>query len=243
MSTVSRLLVGLVALIHFGIAAGELFLWTSPVLAGVRQGLSIERQSEVDKVTPLVTTAGLYNAFVAAGLVWGLVRKERPARLTAFFLGFVALAGLYGSFTLSWVMIVLQTIPAVLALGLLWADGQLSADGEEPPAAEDAAAGDPETVVEGLGPVGEEQQPEPADEGGEPASGLFIVPDELEEPSPVAAAPAVTTPAAAAPAAAAPVGVSAGPTAGGPEPVTAAGPVPGPEPVAPAAGPPESPAK
>jgi putative membrane protein len=185
MSTLSRLLVGLVILIHLGIAAGELFFWSSPMFAGLREGLSLERQREVDRMTPLVTNAGLYTAFIAVGLLWGMLRWERPARMMALFLGFVVVAGAFGALTLTWSLLVLQSLPAMIALGFLWADGLLTPapEADADPAAESGvfAPNEPETVVDGLEPVGEEADLAEDDAG--PKSGLYLIPGPSSDPS------------------------------------------------------------
>ncbi len=114
MTVVSNLLVALVALEHVYILVLEMFLWTKP--QGRKAfGLSPER-AEATKV--MAANQGLYNGFLAAGLIWALVHPD-PAfafQLKLFFLGCVLVAGLYGGATASRKIFVIQALPAGLAL-------------------------------------------------------------------------------------------------------------------------------
>lgn len=115
MLIVANVLVALVALIHVYILILEMFLWTTP--RGQRAfGLTPEfaRQTRV-----LGLNQGLYNGFLAAGLVWGLIAGDLGAKV--FFLACVAIAGVVGALTSSRRILVIQTVPAVLALILVLA--------------------------------------------------------------------------------------------------------------------------
>ncbi|MBT9368793.1 DUF1304 domain-containing protein [Rhizobium sp. CSW-27] len=113
MTVVSNLLVALVALEHVYILVLEMFLWTKP--QGRKAfGLSPER-AEATKV--MAANQGLYNGFLAAGLIWALVHPD-PAfafQLKLFFVGCVLVAGLYGGATASRKIFVIQALPAGLA--------------------------------------------------------------------------------------------------------------------------------
>ena len=106
--------VGLVALIHIYIVLLEMVWWTTP--RGQKAfGLTPEFARET-KV--LAANQGLYNGFLVAGLVWGLVHPD-PAvawQIKLFFLACVAVAGLYGAATASRKILFIQTLPAVLAI-------------------------------------------------------------------------------------------------------------------------------
>lgn len=102
---------GLVALIHLYILVLEMFLWTKP--AGRRAfGLTPEF-AQASKV--LAANQGLYNGFLAAGLLWSLL-PGAPAGVGVFFLGCVLLAGIYGAVTASRKILFVQALPAALAL-------------------------------------------------------------------------------------------------------------------------------
>lgn len=110
MTIVANLLVGLVALIHLYILLLEMLWWTTP--KGRKAfGLTPEF-AEATKV--LAANQGLYNGFLAAGLLWGLVRGDVPTQL--FFLGCVLVAGLYGAATASRKILYVQALPAIIAI-------------------------------------------------------------------------------------------------------------------------------
>jgi len=119
MSKLALFLVLVVVLIHFGIAAVEMFAWKFPQ---VHERLGYT-SAEAEKVAPIVANAGLYNAFIAAGLVWGLLAGVGSGsyRIQAFFLCCVIIAGVFGAITLKPTTLVLQTIPGALALAAVWA--------------------------------------------------------------------------------------------------------------------------
>jgi putative membrane protein len=105
------LLVAFVALEHVYILILEMFLWTTPV--GRRAFGTTEADAERTKV--LAANQGLYNGFLAAGLIWSFVAADpRPVRL--FFLGCVLVAGIYGGLTAAKKILYIQAAPAALAL-------------------------------------------------------------------------------------------------------------------------------
>ena len=113
MIIIANVLVALVALIHAYILVLEMFLWTTP--RGQRAfGLTPEfaRQTKV-----LGLNQGLYNGFLAAGLIWGLIADNFGAKV--FFLACVAIAGIVGAATASRRILYVQTAPAVLALAFV----------------------------------------------------------------------------------------------------------------------------
>ena len=84
-----------------------MFLWTKPDRAPARSGSTPEFAEET-KV--LAANQGLYNGFLAAGLVWGLVADQTDVQV--FFLGCVIVAGVYGAATVSRRILVVQAVPA-----------------------------------------------------------------------------------------------------------------------------------
>jgi putative membrane protein len=116
MSTVANVLVGIVAVEHVWFLVLEMFLWTRPL------GLRTFRQSEekARASAALAANQGLYNGFLAAGLVWGLVSSpEFAASIKVFFLACVVIAGVFGARTVSPRILVVQAVPAALALLLV----------------------------------------------------------------------------------------------------------------------------
>ncbi len=106
------ILTGVVALIHVYILILEMFMWTSP--RGRKAFGTTAEFAEQTRV--LAANQGLYNGFLAAGLAWGIWLGEPGDPIKVFFLGCVAIAGLYGAATSSRRILLIQTLPAVLAL-------------------------------------------------------------------------------------------------------------------------------
>jgi putative membrane protein len=110
MTILTQLLVTLVAALHAYFLVLEMVLWTKP--AG-RQAFGLERDfAEQTKV--LAANQGLYNGFLAAGLLWGLIRDDAPTLI--FFLSCVVVAGVYGGLTVGNKILYVQAAPAILAL-------------------------------------------------------------------------------------------------------------------------------
>ncbi|NML43990.1 DUF1304 domain-containing protein [Ramlibacter sp. G-1-2-2] len=115
MSTVAAVLVGLVALLHAYFLVLEMFLWDKPAgLKAFGQTLEAARASKV-----LAANQGLYNGFLAAGLVWGLVLGDAGTGVKVFFLVCVIVAGLFGAATASRKILFVQALPAAVALALV----------------------------------------------------------------------------------------------------------------------------
>ena len=110
MSIVAGVLAGLVAALHGYFLVLEMFLWTTPT--GRRVFGNDAEFAQASRV--LAANQGLYNGFLAAGLVWGLLAGKDD--VTIFFLGCVIVAGLYGAATVSRRILFIQAAPAVLAL-------------------------------------------------------------------------------------------------------------------------------
>ncbi|MEC7761330.1 MAG: DUF1304 domain-containing protein [Pseudomonadota bacterium] len=107
---IAYVLTGLVALIHIYIVYLEMVLWTQP--RGRKAFGTTEAFAEESKT--LAANQGLYNGFLAAGLIYGMVRSD--VEIMALFLVFVLVAGLYGGLTVSKRILVIQSVPAALAL-------------------------------------------------------------------------------------------------------------------------------
>ena len=113
--TIANILVAFVAIEHLAFLVLEMFLWTEPV--GMRVfGLTPEFAAES---APLAMNQGLYNGFLAAGLVWGLLSKDNDFAIKVFFLACVIVAGIFGGLTAKASIIVVQGVPALLALILV----------------------------------------------------------------------------------------------------------------------------
>ena len=112
MATIANLLVALVALLHVGFLVLEMFLWNTPF--GRRTfGTSREFAAASKR---LAANQGLYNGFLAAGLAWALLLGPAGWQLKIFFLSCVIVAGAYGALTVSRKILLVQALPAALAL-------------------------------------------------------------------------------------------------------------------------------
>ncbi|HEY5828172.1 MAG: DUF1304 domain-containing protein [Hyphomicrobiaceae bacterium] len=109
---IANLLVGLVALLHLGFLVLEMFLWTTPF--GLRTFNMTPEVAASSKV--LAANQGLYNGFLAAGLVWGLLARENGTAIKVFFLACVIVAGIFGAATAKPTILFVQALPAALAL-------------------------------------------------------------------------------------------------------------------------------
>jgi putative membrane protein len=108
-------LTGLVALIHLYIVVLEMVLWDTPrgrKAFGTSEAFA--RQSKV-----LAANQGLYNGFLAAGLIWGIWLGGAGDPVKVFFLLCVAVAGAYGAATVGIRILFVQTVPALLALAVV----------------------------------------------------------------------------------------------------------------------------
>lgn len=112
----ANLLIALVAAIHLYILILEMFLWdTKTGHKAFNLSADFARDTRV-----LAANQGLYNAFLAAGLLWGLWAGESGFQLKVFFLSCVVLAGIYGSITASRKILYVQALPAIAALAALF---------------------------------------------------------------------------------------------------------------------------
>ena len=115
---VANALVAVVAALHLYFLVLEMFLWTKP--AGLKAfGLTSEKAADS---AVLAANQGLYNGFLAAGLVWGLIQGNPgfAFQIKAFFLLCVIIAGVYGAASVSRKILFVQALPAAIALILLY---------------------------------------------------------------------------------------------------------------------------
>jgi putative membrane protein len=106
----------IVAALHLGFFALESVLWTQPRVRRIF-GLSAD---DAERTKQLASNQGVYNAMVAAGLVWGVWAGQVPT--VGFLLVFVAVVGIYGAVSVKPTIFVVQALPAIVALALLaWA--------------------------------------------------------------------------------------------------------------------------
>lgn len=117
MKKLSNLFVAIVALEHLGFLVLEMFLWTSPTGQKVF-GLTPEF---AEQSAALAANQGLYNGFLAAGLIWGLLRKADSSAIKTFFLSCVIVAAIFGAATAKLSILWVQGAPALVALVLLMA--------------------------------------------------------------------------------------------------------------------------
>jgi putative membrane protein len=113
MSTVANVAVVVVALLHLYFLVLEMFLWNKPTGRRVF-GLTPEFAAQS---ASLAANQGLYNGFLAAGLLWGLC--QGAVSVQVFFLVCVVIAGIFGAFTASRKILYVQALPGAVALALV----------------------------------------------------------------------------------------------------------------------------
>ena len=114
MKTLAKILTGFVAFEHIFFMIVEMFLWQRPLGLGMFD-LTPEFAAQT---AYMAQNQGLYNGFLAAGLIWSLIAAKRDVRI--FFLLCVVVAGIFGAVTVSPTILLAQAVPAVLALLLTW---------------------------------------------------------------------------------------------------------------------------
>lgn len=118
MNILKKVLVGFVAIEHIYFLILEMFLWTKPIgLSTFGNSLEVAQLSEV-----LAMQQGLYNGFLAAGLIWGMFHTDRKIgfQVQLFFLICVIVAGVFGGLTAGTRILFVQALPAVIALVAVW---------------------------------------------------------------------------------------------------------------------------
>lgn len=112
------MLVGLVAIEHIYILTLEMFLWTKPRTRKIF-GLTADL---AEQTKAMAANQGLYNGFLAAGLLWGLFHNNLAVgfQIQVFFLLCVIIAAIYGCFTVKKSILLVQGLPAIIALVVLF---------------------------------------------------------------------------------------------------------------------------
>lgn len=112
-----KILIGLVALLHLYFLYFEMFAWTT-------KGPKIFRHFPKDLFGPTKSMAanqGLYNGFLAAGLTWTyfIADSNWSDNIALFFLGCVAIAGIYGALTVTKKIFFIQALPALITIAII----------------------------------------------------------------------------------------------------------------------------
>ena len=120
MTITANILIGLIAVLHLYFLVLEMFLWDRPL--GLRTFGHTLEAAAVSKT--LAMNQGLYNGFLAAGLVWGLSLGSGTDTggnaIKLFFLGCVVIAGVFGGITVARKILFIQALPAALAIAVLF---------------------------------------------------------------------------------------------------------------------------
>lgn len=120
MKILATVFTAFVAIIHLGILVLEMFFWNHPV------GMKVfNMTAEVAESSALLAlNQGLYNGFLAAGLLWGLLANRRDVK--TFFLGCVIVAGIFGCLTVKPSIFFTQALPAIIAMSFVWISSKAS---------------------------------------------------------------------------------------------------------------------
>ena len=115
MNTLQIIIIAFVALLHSYFLVLEMFLWTTPKAI---KGFGLKSKEFAEETKVLAANQGLYNGFLAAGLLWSIYTQN--TEFAIFFLGFIAIAGIYGAYSTQKIkLFYIQSIPALIGLGLL----------------------------------------------------------------------------------------------------------------------------
>lgn len=116
MKLLSIILITIVALEHFYFLILEMFLWTTK--KGIK-AFGLESKEFAEKTKVLAANQGLYNGFLASGLIFSIIKEDKTVSI--FFLICVIIAGIYGAYTTKKIkLFYLQSIPAILSLASLF---------------------------------------------------------------------------------------------------------------------------
>ena len=120
MHIVAQIFVALVAVEHIYILWLEMFMWTKPL---GRKTFSSFPSDLFERTKALAANQGLYNGFLAAGLIWSLLIQDPiwSKNVALFFTSCVAIAGIYGAATAMKKIFFTQALPALITLALLFA--------------------------------------------------------------------------------------------------------------------------
>lgn len=117
MQLLIKILIGLIAFLHLYILWFEMFAWET-------RGRKVFRNFPKElfsQTKVMAANQGLYNGFLAAGLIWTffIQNKEWSTNIALFFLGCIAVAGIYGAMTADKKILYVQTVPALLTIALI----------------------------------------------------------------------------------------------------------------------------
>ena len=115
----TNIAVAFVVFLHLLFMVLEMFLWTKPLgqrIFGLTRELAIQTAG-------LAANQGLYNGFLAAGLIWGLVSTHNSTAITVFFLACVIVAGIFGAVTVKRSILFIQALPGAIALAMILVSG------------------------------------------------------------------------------------------------------------------------
>lgn len=116
---VTNIAVAFVAFLHLLFMVLEMFFWTKPLgrrIFGLKSELA-------GQTAALAANQGLYNGFLAAGLIWGLVSTANSTAIIIFFLSCVIIAGVFGAVTASRSILFVQALPGAIALAMILVSG------------------------------------------------------------------------------------------------------------------------
>ena len=115
LNIVTSIIIAIIALLHICFLLLEMFLWDKPI------GLKVFGQTPEEASTSkaLAANQGLYNGFLAAGLMWGLILGAEGEAIKIFFLTCILIAGIFGAATASRTILFVQAIPAAIGLILI----------------------------------------------------------------------------------------------------------------------------
>lgn len=114
MTTLANIMIAIVAVLHLGFLILEMFFWDHPF--GRKRFKMTPEYSRAS--ASLAANQGLYNGFLAAGLLWGLWTGQFAVKM--FFLICVVIAGIYGGITTRRTILYIQALPGLIALLLLY---------------------------------------------------------------------------------------------------------------------------
>lgn len=114
MAIVTGIVIAIIAVLHAGFLVLEMFLWNHPT---GRRIFGMTKEAS-ESSAALAANQGLYNGFLAAGLIWGLLSGAFAVKL--FFLSCVLVAGIFGGFTAKRSILYIQALPALIGLVLLY---------------------------------------------------------------------------------------------------------------------------
>jgi putative membrane protein len=114
MNILSQLIVGFIAVLHIYIMWLEMFAWTTRA----KKVFKTIPEDQFEKTKVMAANQGLYNGFLAAGLIWSLMITDATwnQNIAIFFLSCVLAAGIYGAMTASKRIFYVQAVPAILGL-------------------------------------------------------------------------------------------------------------------------------